>query len=216
MTVADLDAIVLVGGSTLMPHIPKLLEQATGVAPYSELSPFEAVAQGAAIHAAILEAKFREGEDGVTEKVRKMLGGVEQEEVNSHGLGVTLRDREGRRRNKVMIPRNSRLPVEIKRTFATYEEGQKRVNVQVNEGEAPDPAACSLVGNCRITGLPEGLPKGAPIEVTYAFGTDGRISVTARDKNGGKEATINIERKGSLSDAQIKGFEALATEYRVE
>lgn len=216
MTVADLDAIVLVGGSTLMPHIPKLLEQATGVAPYSELSPFEAVAHGAAIHAAILEAKFREGDEGVTDKVRKMLGGVQQEEVNSHGLGVTLRDREGRKRNKVMIRRNSQLPVEVKRTFATYEEGQNRVNVQVNEGEAPDPAACSLVGNCRITDLPDGLPKGAPIEVTYAFGKDGRIRVTAREKTGGKEATINIERKGSLSETQIENFEALAGEYRVE
>lgn len=216
MTVADLDAIVLVGGSTLMPQIPRVLEQATGVAPYADLSPFEAVAQGAAIHAAILEAKYREGEEGVNDKVRKMLGGVQQEEVNSHGLGVTLRDREGRLRNKVMIRRNSQLPVEVTRTFATYEDGQTRVKVQVNEGEAPDPAACSPVGNCRITDLPEGLPKGSPIEVTYAFGTDGRIRVTACEKNGGKEATINIERKGSLSATQIEKFEALAGEYRVE
>jgi molecular chaperone DnaK len=216
MTVTDLDAIVLVGGSTLMPHIPRLLEQATGVVPYVDLSPFEAVAQGAAIHAAILEAKFRKDGEGVTDKVRKLFGGVEQEEVNSHGLGVTLRDREGRKRNKVMIRRNSQLPVEVKRTFATFEDGQTRVNVQVNEGEAPDPAACSLVGNCRITGLPDGLPKGSPIEVTYAFGADGRICVTACEKNGGKEATINIERKGSLSDKQIENFETLAGEYRVE
>jgi molecular chaperone DnaK len=216
MTVADLDAIVLVGGSTLMPHIPRMLEQATGVKPYTELSPFEAVAQGAAIHAAILEAKYRKSGEGVTEKVRKLLGGVKQEEVNSHGLGVTLRDREGRKRNKVMIRRNSQLPIEVKRTFATYEDGQTRVNVQVNEGEAPDPAACSLVGNCRISGLPDGLPKGSPIEVTYAFGQDGRIRVTAREKTGGQEATIHIERKGSLTEAQIESFEALAGEYLVE
>ena len=80
------------------------------------------------------------------EKVRKMLGGVQQEEVNSHGLGVTLRDRNGKKHNKVMIRRNTQLPVEVKRTFSTYQEGQNRVRVQVNEGEAPDPQACSLVG----------------------------------------------------------------------
>jgi len=216
MTAKQLDAIVLVGGSTLMPAIPKMLEEATGVVPYADLSPFEAVAQGAAIHAAILEAKFREGDEGVTEKVRKMFGGIRQEEVNSHGLGVTLRDRAGKKRNKVMIHRNTQLPTEVKRTFSTFEDGQTRINVQVNEGEAPDPAACSLVGNCRITGLPEGLPKGSPVEVTYAYGSDGRIRVTAREKTSGTEATIRIERKGSLSASQIKDFEAMAGEYRVE
>ena len=216
METKDLDAIVLVGGSTLMPAIPKVLEDSLGVKPYADLSPFEAVAHGAAIHAAILEAKFREGDEGVTEKVRKMLGGVQQEEVNSHGLGVTLRDRNGKKQNKVMIRRNTQLPAKVKRTFSTFEEGQTRIRVQVNEGEAPDPDACSHVGDCRITDLPDGLPKGSPVEVTYSYGSDGRIRVTACETTGGEEATIHIERKGSLSDSQIEDFEAMAGEYKVE
>jgi molecular chaperone DnaK (HSP70) len=54
------------------------------------------------------------------------------------------------------------------------------------------------------------------VEVTYAYGNDGRIRVTAREKTGGKEATINIERKGSLSQAEIENFEAMAGDYKVE
>ena len=82
--------------------------------------------------------------------------------------------------------------------------------------DAPDPAACSLLGNCRITGLPENLPKGSPIEVEYAFDASGRVRVRARDKTGGTEAEIEIERKGGLSDAQLDAFTSLADSYQVD
>ncbi len=84
----QLDAVVIVGGSTLMPAVSRMLEQTTGTAPYRELSPHVSVAQGAAIHAAILEAKFRGAGSELAEKVRKHLAGIKQDNVNSHGLGV--------------------------------------------------------------------------------------------------------------------------------
>ncbi|REK07457.1 MAG: Hsp70 family protein [Planctomycetota bacterium] len=213
----ELDAIVLVGGSTLMPAVPKMLEQLTGKEPYQGLSPHTAVAQGAAIHAAILEAKFRGESSTMADRIKKLLSNVKQEEVNSHGLGVAARNpKSGKTINHVMIPRNSKLPIEVRRTFATSEANQQRVNVKVIEGDAPDPAACSLLGNCRITGLPENLPKGSPIEVVYAFDASGRVRVSATDKTGGKEATIEIERRGGLSDGQINAFTSLADKYRVD
>src|SRR5207249_3667627 len=101
-------------------------------------------------------------------------------------------------------------------TFATSEPNQQRVTVKVIEGDAPDPAACSLVGNCRITGLPKNLPKGSPIEVTYAFDASGRVRVRALDVTGGKEAEIEIERKGGLNSGQLNGLMALADSYRVD
>ena len=73
-----------------------------------------------------------------------------------------------------------------------------------------------MLGNCRIFGLPDVLPKGAPVEVTYAFDTAGRIGVTARDKTGGKEASIEIQRKGTLTEDQVGGYARLAAEYKVD
>jgi molecular chaperone DnaK len=115
-----------------------------------------------------------------------------------------------------MIPRNSRLPIEAHQTFATIEANQQRVSVKVLEGDAPDPAACSLVGTCRITNLPPNLPKGSPIKVTYAFDKSGRIRVTARDETGGQEAAIEIERRGGLSESQVDTLTSLAEAYKVE
>jgi molecular chaperone DnaK len=217
VTMEQLDAIVLVGGSTLMPRVPQLLEQTLGKKPYQGLSPHTAVAQGAAIHAAILEAKFRGQSSGMADRIRKLLSNVKQEDVNSHGLGVAARNpKTGKTVNHVMIPRNTRLPAEVHRTFATSEPNQQRVNIRVIEGDAPDPDACSLLGNCRITGLPENLPKGSPIEVVYAFDASGRVRVRAEDKTGGKAAEIEIERRGGLSANQLADFTALANSYRVD
>lgn len=216
MTFDDIHAIVLVGGSTLMPWVSDRLEMLTGKRPFAGLSPFTTVAQGAAIHAAILEAKFREGST-LTDRVRRHLAGIKQEDVNSHGLGIAAKNpKDGKVINHVMIPRNSRLPIERKQTFVTNQDNQERVTVKVIEGDAPDPNACSVLGNCRITDLPKGLPKGSPIEVTYAFDTTGRVVVRARDKTGGSEAAIEIERRSGLSDNDIDAYLELAKAYTVE
>ncbi|MBN2023879.1 MAG: Hsp70 family protein [Pirellulales bacterium] len=213
----ELDAVVMVGGSTLMPQVPRMLERVTGQKPYAGLSPYTSVAQGAAIHAAILEAKHRPSHSEMADKIRKMLASVKQENVNSHGLGVVATNpRSGKEVNHVMIRRNTPLPAEVTQTFRTRKNGQSRVSVQVIEGDAPDPVACSLLGKCRITDLPSKLPKGSPVEVTYAFDASGRISVTARDKTSGREAAIQIERRGGLSEQQIDAFSTLANEYTVE
>ncbi len=214
---ADLDAIVLVGGSTLMPRVPQSLQAALGKQPFQGLSPHTAVAQGAAIHAAILEAKYRTDSSELSERVRKRLKAVKQDEVNSHGLGIVARNpKTGKKVNHVMIGRNSRLPIEVKRTFYTNEEGQRRVHVRVTEGDAPDPKACSVLGECIISDLPEKLPKKSPVEVTYAFDSTGRVRVTAINKTGGQTAAIEIQRRGGLDEQQIDVFTSLAENYQVE
>ncbi len=213
----DLDAIVLVGGSTLMPRVPAALQELLGREPYQGLSPHTAVAQGAAIHAAILEAKYRTDSSEMSDRVRKRLKAVKQEEVNSHGLGIVARHpKTGKKLNHVMIGRNSRLPIEVKRTFYTNEENQRRVHVRVTEGDAPDPKACSLLGECHISELPENLPKKSPIEITYAFDASGRVRVTAIDKTGGKSAAIEIQRHGGLDEQRIDALSTLAKDYQVE
>ena len=200
-----------------MPRVPQLLEQVTGRKPYQGISPHTSVAQGAAIHAAILEAKNRGDKSPVAENVRRYLATIKQEDVNSHGLGVAAKSpRSGKTVNHVMIRRNTRLPAETKQTFKTSAAGQQRVTIKVIEGDAPDPDACLLIGNCRITDLPPNLPLGSPIEVSYSFDSSGRVRVKARDVTGGKEAAIEIERRSGLDNVQIDALTSLASDYRVE
>ncbi|MFZ5833310.1 MAG: Hsp70 family protein [Planctomycetota bacterium] len=216
VTADELDAVVPVGGSTLMPQVGRMLKSLLGQEPYAGISPYTSVAQGAAIHAAILEARHR-GESSLAEKVRKMLEMVKQENVNSHGLGVLATNpKTGRDVNHLMIPRNTPLPAEVKKVFHTKCDKQSRISVQVIEGDAPDPRACSLLGKCRITDLPAGSAKGSPVEVAYAFDAAGRIRVSARDQTSGKEAAIDIERRGGLTEQQIDAYTQLATNYQVE
>ncbi|GAB6166394.1 molecular chaperone DnaK [Thermostilla marina] len=217
VTADDLEAIVLVGGSTLMPQVRRMLKDLTGREPYTEISPHTAVAQGAAIHAAILEAKYRGPDSKLADIIRRRLELVKEENVNSHGLGIVALDpKTNKMVNHIMIPRNSRIPIEVRRVFKTSKENQERVTVQVLEGDAPDPMACSLLGKCRITDLPDNLPKGSPVEVTYAFNAAGRVIVTARDKTSGREARIEIERRGTLKDEDVDALKRLADDYVVE
>lgn len=218
MKFSDLDAIVMIGGSTLMPQVAVMLEKLTGVKPYRspDLDPHTAVARGAAIHAAILEAQYNEA-NTLSDRVKKLLENVREEDVNSHGLGIVATDPKTKEIvNYIMIPRNTTLPFSLSKTFQTNKEGQTRVSVQVLEGDAPDPNACSFLGKCRITDLPPNLPKGTPVEVTYAFDKSGRISVSAREKLTNKEAKIDIERRGVLTEEQVEKFIRLADEYSIE
>ncbi len=218
MKFAQLDAIVLVGGSTLMPQVPAMLEKLTGVKPYISpgLDPHTAVAKGAAIHAAILEAKYNPN-GKLTDRIQKLLKNINQEDVNSHALGIVATDpSKGIVVNNIMIPKNTPLPFSLTRTFKTNKENQQRISIQVLEGDAPDPKACSLLGKCRITDLPPDLPKGTLVEVTYSFDKSGRISVSAREKAGGHEAKIDIERKGTLTENQVENLTHLAEEYSIE
>jgi molecular chaperone DnaK len=215
MASSQLDAIVLVGGSTLMPIVGTRLEQAFGAQPFRGLSPHTSVAQGAAIHAAILEAKHRGPDSTLAESLKKMLAAVQQDNVNSHGLGIVARNpKDERQLNYVMIPRNSKLPAEKRHTFVTNQDNQRRVHVKVIQGEAPDPGACAQIGDFYVRDLPEGLPKGSPVDVVYAFDDSGRVHVQAEAS--GKAATIEIERSGGLDDSKIDVLTKLASEYMVD
>ncbi len=216
---SDLDAIVLIGGSILMPQVPRRLKEHTGLTPYqhADLDPHTAVAKGAAIHAAILEAKHRADDSTLGDKVKKLLEPIRQEDVNSHGLGIVAMDPRSKKAiNHIMIPRNTTLPFQVTQTFQTNKDNQERISVQVLEGDAPDPVACSLLGKCKITQLPGDLPKGSPVDVTYSFDKNGRIAVSAKEKSSGKEAEIDIERRGTLDDKQVDDFIRVASDYKVE
>ncbi len=215
---ATLDELILVGGSTHMPSVEEMLTSVCKKTPSRELNAEVAVAQGAAIHAAILEAKETGGEGRMAKAVISRLRSVVSDDVNSHSLGIKVTDPDQRtqKMNHIMIPRNTTIPFSRTERFSTNSANQQTVHVYLLEGEAKDVDACSQIGDFRITDLPPNLPAGSPVEVTYSYDSSGRINATARDLTGNKEASTEIVRASGLDDAGLQAFESLAREYQVE
>ena len=216
--IGKLDEIVLVGGSTHMPAVFSMLQKVGGRTPSRELNPDEAVAQGAAIHAAILEARQTGGQSRLAQAVIRRLSSVTATDVNSHALGVEVTDPQNRKLkfNHVMIPRNTEIPHTVTQRFTTTSPNQQRIHVRILQGEVSQVDACTLIGDFRITDLPPNLPAGSPVEVTYAYESNGRIVATAKELTKNKEANIEIVRDTGLSDNGLEAFEKLAREYIVE
>lgn len=213
-----LDEVVLIGGSTYMPVVEKSIKEITGRVPSRDLMPEAAVAEGAAIHAAILEAKYAGSASRLASAVRKRLESIKTVDVNSHSLGVKVTDPNDRTRkiNYIMIPRNTAIPVARSQKFVTTSDNQERIHVYILEGEASDPAACTSIGDFQIVGLPPNLPKGSPVEVTYQYDANGRIHATARELTTNKEAGTQIVRDSGLDNERINDFEVLAAQYSVD
>ena len=214
----DLDEVLMIGGSTYMPVVEQMLVDVCKRDPSREMAPEEAVAQGAAIHAAILEAKLTGGESRIANTIRNRLRAVNTIDVNSHSLGVKITDPKNpeRKINHIMIPKNTSIPFEIEQRFVTTMENQQRIHVYILEGETSDPDACTQIGDFQIMGLPENLPKGSPLEVKYRYDANGRIHTQAKELTGNKAASMEIVRDAGLDEQGVDAFEKLAAEYQVE
>ncbi len=214
----ELSEVVAVGGSTYMPVVEKMLETVTGRAPSRGVVPEEAVAQGAAIHAAILEARATGGESRMAQAVIKRLRAVHTSDVNSHSLGIKVTDPsdKSRKMNHIMIRKNTEIPFTTKQRFVTTSPNQQRIHVYVLEGEASDPDACTLIGDFRVVDLPPDLPKGSPVEVELSYDANGRIHAKAQELVGAREASTQIVRDSGLDQSGLDAFRALARDYQVE
>ena len=185
---SQIDRVLLVGGSSRMPAVAEMLKRVTGKEVDCSLSPDEAVAHGAALHAAML-----------TRKEHPTFANCQLVNVNSHSLGVRGIDNQTRRRvNAVMIPRNTPLPCKLAKIFTTVDDDQRSVKVVVLEGESHRPDDCIQLGECVIRDLPPGLPAGSKIEVTYSYEPDGRVSVSARIPQTRQSAHVEIRRANSV------------------
>jgi molecular chaperone DnaK len=214
----QLDEVLLVGGSTSMPAVAAMLNDLTGREPSRELNPQTAVAQGAAIHAAILQARHAEGRGRVAESLARRLRSVTTRDVNSHSLGVEVSDPKnpGKKRNHIMIPRNTQLPTSTRRRFQTTTNNPRSIHVRLLEGEASDVSSCTFVGDFRLIGLPEELPKGSPVEIVYGYDDLGHIHVTLKELTGNRAAHVDIAWSHGLDDQAIDVLRKLASGYKVE
>ncbi len=217
INISKLDEVVLVGGSTYMPVVEKMLFDITQKEPARDVMPEAAVAQGAAIHAAILEAKETGAESRMGEAIMKRLQAVTVSDVNSHSLGVKVTDPKSKKKiNHIMIPRNHEIPFSISQKFVTTSDNQERIHVYILEGEVADPDACTPIGDFVISNLPPNLKKGSPVEVTYHYDANGRIEATAKELTGSSAASIEIVRDSGLDNSGLDAFQSLAKEYQID
>jgi molecular chaperone DnaK len=191
----DVSRILLVGGSTRMPMVSRKLQDLTGIAPDRTVNPDEAVARGAAIYCKYLLSAADHGGAGNTFQVTN---------VNSHSLGIEGIDPQTMRKiNVILIARNTALPVKFTEKFMTKSEGQRSIVVQVLEGESSLPGDCTAIGRTVIRDLPNGLPKSWPIEVTFEYGSNGRLTVRAVVPGTHRESSLELERDVGLSHEGI-------------
>jgi molecular chaperone DnaK len=192
---ADIDRVLLVGGSSRMPMVVRMLRELTGKEPDRSVSPDEAVAHGAALYADLIARKRGLGNGHTSFSVVN---------INSHSLGVVgLEPATGRRVNSVLIRKNSPLPARVTQRFKTAKDGQRSLVVRVVEGESERPEACTSVGQFVVRNLPPALPAGWPVEVSYRYEENGCLRVSARLVGHEVRAATEFVRDNSLSDDDL-------------
>lgn len=201
---SNVHEIVLVGGSTRIPRIQKLItDYFNGKEPNRSINPDEAVAYGAAVQAAILSG------DTSSKSTSEIL----LLDVAPLSLGI---ETAGGMMTK-LIPRNTTIPTKKSEIFSTFSDNQPGVLIQVYEGERQRTKDNNLLGKFELTGIPP-APRGVPqIEVTFDVDANGIMNVSAVEKGTGKSNKIVITNdKGRLSKEEIERMLSEAEKYRDE
>ncbi|WP_027334909.1 molecular chaperone DnaK [Mycoplasmopsis felifaucium] len=192
---ADLDEVLLVGGSTRIPAVQELVEKVLGKKPNRSVNPDEVVAMGAAIQGAVLAGDI---DDILLVDVTPLTLGIE----TAGGISTPL------------IPRNTRIPITKSEVFTTFEDNQTDVTIRIVQGERPLASENKILGQFNLGGI-NPAPRGVPqIEVSFKIDANGITTVSAKDKNTNKEQSITIQNSTKLSDEEIQRMVKEAEENR--
>ncbi|WP_019636311.1 molecular chaperone DnaK [Paenibacillus fonticola] len=185
LTPAEIDKIVLVGGSTRIPAVQEAIKKLTGKEPHKGVNPDEVVALGAAVQAGVLTGDVK---DVVLLDVTPLSLGIET------AGGVFTK----------MIDRNTTIPTSKSQVFSTYADNQPSVEIHVLQGEREMAAGNKTLGRFMLGDIPL-APRGVPqIEVTFDIDANGIVNVSATDKGTGKSQKITITSSSGLSEEEVE------------
>jgi molecular chaperone DnaK len=197
LTAADIEEVILVGGSTRIPAVQRIVEDITGKKPNLGVNPDEVVAMGAAIQAGVLAGEVK---DVVLLDVTPLSLGVE----TMGGIMTKI------------IERNTTIPVRRSEIFSTAEDNQPAVDIHVLQGEREMARDNRTLGQFKLDGIPQ-APRGVPqIEVTFDIDANGILKVSAKDKSSGKEQSVTISGSSNLDSEQIEKMVKEAEKFKEE
>ena len=189
---ADVDKVLLGGGASAMPMVQRIV---AGCFPGVEvvLLPDNAVAKGAAIYANIRQS-IAAGE----------TPSVKVEAITARALGMLGTNvNTGEHVNAIVLPKDTRRPVKIRRILKTHQVNQQNLMIQLIEGESANPDECINLGKCIVDNLPPNLPANTPIGLIFHYDVNGRLSVQAEIDHAKKRIPVPIVRTGDLENVDL-------------